>query len=114
MPLQTTPARAGSTWVARYAVNAGGDSRDFAIVVADDWQRPGLGSHLITLPINNASTRGLKRIGGDVLAINRPMASFAKTHGLSSKRSHDEPTLLLIERTLVANEHELMTNGNVA
>ena len=33
MPLQTTPARAGSTWLARYAVNAAGDSCDFAIVV---------------------------------------------------------------------------------
>ncbi|HWZ72143.1 MAG TPA: hypothetical protein VN326_11805 [Casimicrobiaceae bacterium] len=36
MPLKTTPARAGSTWLARYAVNTGGDSCDFAIVVADN------------------------------------------------------------------------------
>jgi len=113
MPLQTTPARAGSTWLARYAVNAG-DSCDFAIVVADDSQRHGPGSHLITLLVNSASARGLKCIGGDVLAINGPMAAFAKTHGLSLKRSHDEPTSLLAERTLVANEYELMTNGNVA
>ena len=83
--------------VARYAVNDDGESCDFAIVVADDWQRRGLGSRLLTLLIDTASARGLKRIGGDVLAINEPMKRFAKAHGFTLSRSHDDPTLVRVE-----------------
>jgi acetyltransferase len=86
--------------VARYALNADGESCDFAIVVADDWQRRGLGSHLLSRLVATASERGLKRIRGDVLAINRPMADFARAHGFSVSRSDDEPTLLGVERRL--------------
>ena len=64
--------------VARYALDADGESCDFAIVVADDWQGRGLGRRLLTLLIETAAARGLKRIGGDVLAVNQPMLAFVK------------------------------------
>jgi acetyltransferase len=86
--------------VARYAGNADVESCDFAIVVADDWRRRGLGSFLLTLLIDTACARGLKRMGGDVLAINGPMTAFAKAHGFSVSRSRDEPTCLRVERRL--------------
>jgi acetyltransferase len=86
--------------VARYAVNDDGESCDFAIVVADDWQRRGLGSRLLGLLVDTASARGLKRIGGDVLAINEPMKAFVKAHGFTLNRSHDGPTLVRVERRL--------------
>jgi acetyltransferase len=86
--------------VARYAVNDDGESCDFAIVVADAWQRRGLGSRLLTPLLDTASARGLKRIGGDVLAINEPMKQFAKAHGFTLSRSHDGPTLVRVELRL--------------
>jgi len=85
---------------ARYAANDDGESCDFAIVVADDWRRRGLGSRLLALLLDIASTRGLKRIGGDVLAINEPMKALAKAHGFSLGGSHDGPTLVRVERRL--------------
>ena len=86
--------------VARYAANADGESCELAIVVADDWQRRGLGSRLLSLLVDTASARGLKRIGGDVLAINEPMKVFAKAHGFTLSRSHDGPTLVRVELRL--------------
>jgi acetyltransferase len=86
--------------VARYAANTDRESCDFAIVVADDWQRRGLGSHLLTLLVDTASSRGLKRMRGEVLAVNAPMAAFAKVHGFSVTTSPDEPTLVRVERLL--------------
>jgi acetyltransferase len=86
--------------VARYAANVDGESCDFAIVVADDWQRRGLGSHLLTLLVDTASSRGFKRMRGDVLAVNAPMAAFAKAHGFSVTASPGEPTLVSVERPL--------------
>ena len=86
--------------VARYARNADVESCDFAIVVADDWRRKGLGSFLLILLIDTACARGLKRMGSDVLAINEPMKVFAKAHGFTLSRSHDGPTLVRVELRL--------------
>ena len=86
--------------VARYAGNADVESCDFAIVVAADWRRRGLGSFLLTLLIDAACARGLKRMGGEVPAINEPMKVFAKAHGFTLNRSHDGPTLVRVELRL--------------
>jgi len=86
--------------VARYAANADGESCDLGIVVADDWQRRGLGSRLLSLLVDTASARGLTRMGGDVLAINAPMKAFVRAHGFTLSPSHDDPTLVRVERRL--------------
>ena len=67
--------------VARYALLSDGNDCEFAIVVADDWQDRGLGRLLMMLLIDTAHARGLKRIVGDVLAINGPMLSFVSELG---------------------------------
>jgi GNAT superfamily N-acetyltransferase len=86
--------------VARYAMNADDETCDFAIVVADNWQRRGLGSRLLTLLVDTASARGLKRVGGEVLAINRPMTAFVSAHGFSVTLSESDPRSLRVERRL--------------
>jgi acetyltransferase len=86
--------------VARYAANADGESCEFAIVVADDWQRRGLGSRLLSLLVDTATARGLKRIGGDVLAINGPMKAFVKAHGFTVNSPKHDPTLVRVELQL--------------
>lgn len=86
--------------VARYALNSNGESGEFAIVVGDDWQRRGLGHHLMTLLIDTAVARGLKRIVGDVLSINRPMLAFVTALGFDTMASKDDPALRRVERRL--------------
>jgi len=86
--------------VARYAANVDGESCEFAIVVADEWQRRGLGSRLLALLVDRASSRGLKRIRGDILAINAPMIAFAKAHGFTVTRSPQDLTALGAELRL--------------
>ena len=86
--------------VARYAINPDNESCDFAIVVADNWQRRGLGSRLLTLLVDTAAARGLKRIGGEVLAINRPMTAFVSAHGFNVTLSESDPRSLRVERRL--------------
>ena len=78
--------------VGRYALNADGKSCEFAIVVADDWQGRGLGRRVLTLLINTAAARQLKRIEGDVLAINEPMLAFVKALGFEVSASPDPTT----------------------
>jgi len=86
--------------VARYALCAGGGACEFAIVVADDWRGRGLGRLLMTLLIDTAEARGLKRIVGDVLAINRRMLAFVKAFGFRVLPSSDDPTIERVERPL--------------
>jgi acetyltransferase len=84
--------------VARYALLVDGDDCEFAIVVADDWRDRGLGRLLMTLLIDTAQARGLKRIVGDVLAINGPMLSFVKELGFRVAPSSDDLTMRRVER----------------
>jgi acetyltransferase len=101
--------------VARYAMNADDETCDFAIVIADNWQRHGLGSRLLTLLVDIASARGLKRIGGEVLAINRPMTAFVSAHGFSVTLSQSDPRSLRVERRLDgSHSRRLATNGIMA
>ena len=83
--------------VARYAANADGESCEFAIVVADEWQRRALGSRLLSLLVDTALARGLKRIRGDMLAINAPMTAFVKAHGFTVSSPQHDPTLVRVE-----------------
>jgi acetyltransferase len=74
---------------ARYVVDAGGDEAEFAVVVADDWQRLGLARRLIGSLIAQATRCGLKRLRGDVLATNRAMLELARDLGFRARRHPD-------------------------
>jgi acetyltransferase len=101
--------------VARYAMNADDETCDFAIVVADSWQRRGLGSRLLTLLVDTASARGFKRIGGEVLAINKAMTAFVSAHGFSVTLSESDPKSLRVERRLDGTRsRSLATDGSMA
>jgi acetyltransferase len=79
----TTPQAAGETQVgvARYAINPDGESCEFAIVVADDWQGKGLARRLMGVIIEAARNRGLKTMCGDYLAENARMLAFVQSLG---------------------------------
>lgn len=81
----TVPAVAGETeiGVCRYVTNPDGESCEFALVVADDWQRKGLGRRLMGQLIDVARARGLRSMIGHVLAENRGMLRLCQSLGFA-------------------------------
>ncbi|MEW8311983.1 MAG: bifunctional acetate--CoA ligase family protein/GNAT family N-acetyltransferase, partial [Candidatus Thiodiazotropha taylori] len=59
--------------VARYVINPDKRSCEFALVVADEWQRQGIGHKLMNHLMGIARDRGLERMEGEVLSNNFKM-----------------------------------------
>ncbi|WP_435749802.1 bifunctional acetate--CoA ligase family protein/GNAT family N-acetyltransferase [Thauera sp. AutoDN2] len=67
--------------VCRYAVNPDGESCEFAVVVADDWQHRGLARKLMGVLIETARNRGIQYMNGVFLANNERMLKFVQKLG---------------------------------
>jgi len=67
--------------VSRYVTNPDAESCEFAIVIADDWHRKGLGRRLMSQLIDVARARGLRTMIGHVLAENRGMLTLCQGLG---------------------------------
>lgn len=78
--------------VARFVSDENSPSAEFAIVVADAWQGRGIGTRLLRELIDVARHRGLKRLYGDILGVNRPMLELVRKLGFTLGR-HEDPTL---------------------
>ena len=79
--------------VARYVTNPDGASCEFAIVVADEWQRVGLGRYMMSQLIEVAGARGLASMSGDILAGNLGMQKLAMRLGFEIAQSPADPSL---------------------
>lgn len=79
--------------VARYVLEPGGKACEFALVIADQWQGRGIGRRMMAKLIAVARARGLQRIYGDVLSMNRPMIEFCNRLGFALSRHPDDPTV---------------------
>ncbi|MCB9642461.1 MAG: bifunctional acetate--CoA ligase family protein/GNAT family N-acetyltransferase [Myxococcales bacterium] len=79
--------------VARYSINADGQSCDFALVVADAWQGKGLGSRLMHELIEAARARGLAEMRGDILSDNHNMLKLVRSLGFSCRLNEEDATL---------------------
>jgi acetyltransferase len=77
--------------VARYVANPDGASCEFALVIADGWQRKGLGRRMMEQLIDVARARGLKTMIGHVLAENRGMLSLCQKLGFVVADSDEGP-----------------------
>jgi len=86
--------------VARYAPEPDGTSCEFAITVADDWQRLGLGSLLMHRLIEAARGAGYQAMAGEVLAANHPMQGLALALGFKSVADDPDPLLVRYEMRL--------------
>ncbi|MFA5662938.1 GNAT family N-acetyltransferase [Castellaniella sp.] len=73
--------------------NPDGRGAEFALVIADDWQRRGLGAELMRSLIGLARQQGLSYIEGLVLATNRPMLGLMAFLGLRNDPDPDDPAL---------------------
>jgi acetyltransferase len=61
-------------------------SAEFAIVVADAWQKAGVGVALLERSVHVAKEQGLRFIWGVVLSENRGMLALARSHGFKIKK----------------------------
>ena len=79
--------------VSRYASNADRESCEFAVVVADEWKRRGLGRKLMSVLIETARDRGLKYMNGIFLSTNEGMLKFVQELGFALSNDPEEKTI---------------------
>ncbi len=75
---------------ARYVTNPDGESCEFAIAVADEWQRHGLGRRLLDVLSEVARARGISAMVGYVLASNTSMLSLCERLGFEASEVDGE------------------------
>jgi len=86
--------------VARYVVGDDGQRCEFAVAVADAWQRKGLGGKLLEALMAAARSAGIRVMYGDVLASNRGMLRLMGKMGYSARINPRDPRLMRVEKTL--------------
>lgn len=77
--------------VCRYVTNPDGQTCEYAIVIADDWQNHGLGRRMMTQLIEVARSRGLSAMIGHVFTRNTGMLALCTSLGFSVSASEDDP-----------------------
>jgi acetyltransferase len=86
--------------VARYVVGPDDRSCEFAIVVADAWQRRGVGTLLMGALMDAARRRGLRLMYGEVLASNHKMLDLMRRLGFQVVRSPADARVVRVEADL--------------
>ncbi|MDX9715753.1 MAG: GNAT family N-acetyltransferase [Thauera sp.] len=81
--------------VCRYAVNPDGESCEFAVVVADDWQHRGLARKLMGVLIETARSRGIQYMNGVFLANNERMLKFVQKLGFVLSNDPEDSSVKL-------------------
>jgi len=86
--------------VARYVIDPDRANCEFAIVVADTWQKRGIGTRLINALIRHLQASGVKQISGSVIKSNSAMRKFIKQMGFEETDIPDDPSTLLVTKHL--------------
>tara|TARA_R110001599_G_scaffold353459_2_gene592761 strand:- start:7957 stop:10428 length:2472 start_codon:yes stop_codon:yes gene_type:complete len=86
--------------VARYICNPDETSCEFALTVADSWQKKGIGRRLMERLIAIAQERGLEVMEGDVLAENGKMLRLCHALGFHTIQNGEEPEVVIVRRKL--------------
>lgn len=86
--------------VARYVVAPDDSSCEFVIVVADAWQRRGVGTRLMEALMDAARRRGLTIMFGEVLASNHKMLDLMRRLGFHVSHDAGDLRLMRVETTL--------------
>lgn len=83
--------------VARYITQDDRESCEFAIVIADTWQRRGLGTRLMQRLIAAARAASIRVMHGDVLASNQHMLQFTTRLGFRARFDERDPRMMRVE-----------------
>lgn len=86
--------------VSRYVTNPDGESVEFALAVADDWQKHGVGRKLMTALIQSARMKGYRAVVGDVLSLNSKMFRLMASLGFSIHPHPEDPAVKRVVRPL--------------
>ncbi|MGZ8243921.1 bifunctional acetate--CoA ligase family protein/GNAT family N-acetyltransferase [Methylomagnum sp.] len=86
--------------VARYFTNPDGQTAEFALVIADGWQRRGLGMRLMSCLIEAAREKGFRYLQGEVLASNVKMLALMKRLEFVSRVDVDDPGIVMVVKVL--------------
>lgn len=98
--------------VARYSIDPDGRSCEFAIAVADAWQRKGIGSKLLRSLMDAARSRGLETMEGSVLSGNAKMLALMDGLGFTLEASAGDPTLRHVVKKLASRGIPAVTAEN--
>ena len=86
--------------VARYVTNPDGETVEFALAVADEWQKHGVGRKLMSVLIECARQKGYRAVVGDVLTQNSKMFRLVTSLGFSVHTHHEDPAVKRVVLTL--------------
>jgi GNAT superfamily N-acetyltransferase len=88
--------------VARYSLNPGGRSAEFALLVSDAFSGQGLGKRLMESLLALAREQGLARLDGLVLCKNSAMLKLVRGLGFSVKPFDDDEDFKFVSKSLNA------------
>ncbi|HSD40667.1 MAG TPA: GNAT family N-acetyltransferase [Burkholderiales bacterium] len=102
LSLVALSANAGASRIVAMAQYAAADPQpaEFAVVVADAWQRQGLGERLLEMLLAGAAESGMRSMSGSVLAENRPMLALAAKLGFDAS-GDGHPDSVRVQRPLL-------------
>ena len=81
------------TGVIRYCVDENESSAEFALLIADDWQRKGIARRLLSQLVSYAKFAGLESLHGVMYSTNDAMLKLARKEGFDVSYVNAEPTL---------------------
>ncbi|MDP9045777.1 MAG: GNAT family N-acetyltransferase [Pseudomonadota bacterium] len=94
--------------VGRFSADAAGHDCEFALTVAEEWQKKGLASHLMTRLIAVAKARGIVRMHSSDAAHNSKMRDFATHLHLSREADPDDATLVVYSVDLTKDRSQFI------
>ena len=80
---------------ARCVLEPAAPDAEFAIAVADEFQRRGLGTQLLRILVAYASRTGIRRLFGEILAENDAMLALARRLGFQIRTNPKDPRTML-------------------
>ena len=87
---------------AQYVVDEASRDCEFAVVVADEWQRHGIATRLVETLIEHAGDAGLRHMVGDVLATNDAMLAMMRKLGFRVRTQPGDARLVQVKLDLRA------------
>jgi acetyltransferase len=88
---------------ARYVIDEHDSATcEFALAVADDWQRWGIGRALLTQLEREAAASGIRSMLADTLYDNKAMRGLATSSGYTIRANREDARLIKLEKKLSA------------
>ena len=86
--------------VSRYVANPDGETVEFALAVADSWQKRGLGRKLMQVLIDCARSKGFSAVVGEVLSDNTKMLNLMSSLGFKILANPEDTSIKRVVKPL--------------